>query len=65
VIAGITVNGYRAWKARVGLEEGARIFAKVRRKFDASLWTYSLNRGWDTRTDSFLPGTKFWKGFSA
>jgi len=60
-----SVAAYRAWKARVGLEEGARLFAKVRRAFDASLPTYHLNPGWDTRTDSFLPGTPFWRKFVA
>lgn len=63
IMGSTTVNTYRAWKAKVGLEEGARIFNRVRRKFDASLPTYKLNPGWDTRSDSFLPGTKFWKGF--
>jgi lysozyme family protein len=64
VVGSDSVNGYRAWKARVGLEEGARLFAKVRRKFDSGLPTYHLNPGWDHRTDSFLPGTPFWKNFT-
>ncbi len=64
IVGGTTIRSHREWIARVGIEAAALAFAQVRRRFDASLPTYHLNPGWDVRTDSFLPGTPFWRAFA-
>jgi len=64
ICGGGTKKAYIDWKAKVGLEQGAKAYAATRLAYDASLPTYKLNPGWDPRTKSFLPGTAWWAKWS-
>lgn len=63
-----TISKYNKFLADNGEEKAAIIWANVRKKFDKSITENEgpddpdkryLN-GWNNRTDSFLPGTKWW-----
>ena len=64
-----TAAAYEAWHARVGEEEAARLWAAERIKFDTMLATNDgpkdpdriFLKGWNNRSNSFLPGTPWWK----
>lgn len=55
-----TIAAYEAFLARHGEEGAARRWADVRMAFDASLNQPRFLNGWNNRTRSFLPGTKWW-----
>ena len=63
-----TAAAYRAWRAARTEESGARDWAAQRHAFDKKIATNEgpsdpdriFLKGWDSRTDSFLPGTKWW-----
>jgi lysozyme family protein len=69
IIGPATVRAYNAWRASLTEEKAAEHWAAVRRRFDLSLTTNNgpndpdkkFIRGWNNRTDSFLPGTAWWK----
>lgn len=66
-----TVPKYLAWRAARSEEDAARAWAAVRKAFDASIASNegpndpdkAFIRGWNNRTDSFLPGTPWWAAF--
>lgn len=64
-----TADAYKAWHDRLGEEEAARRWAAKRIEFDTYLATNegpndpdkTFLNGWKNRTNSFLPGTSWWK----
>lgn len=64
-----TAAAYAAWHTRLGEEEAARRWAAERIKFDTMLATNEgpndpdriFLKGWNNRTNSFLPGTSWWR----
>lgn len=64
-----TIKKYEAWHVKLGEEEAARRWAKQRIAFDTMLATNEgpkdpdriFLKGWNNRTNSFLPGTSWWK----
>lgn len=61
---GETVQKYTAWLAGRSEEDAARQWAQVRIAFDSSLGQPRFIRGWNNRTNSFLPGTPWWKAWA-
>jgi lysozyme family protein len=59
-----TVDAYAAYIARVGEEAAAREWAAVRERFDGSLGQPRFINGWNNRTRSFLPGTRWWRAWA-
>lgn len=67
-----TVAAYTAWIAKHGEAECAARWADKRIAFDTSLTTNdgpndpdkAFIGGWNNRTRSFLPGTKWWNGWA-
>jgi hypothetical protein len=66
---GETASLYSAWIGRLGEVGAARRWAEVRRTWDAGIASNEGPKdpdriflpGWNRRTDSFLPGTEFWR----
>ena len=58
-----TVHAFTTYVAEKGEEQTARDFAKYRIAYDKSLHQSTFTDGWINRTNSFLPGTPFWKEF--
>ncbi len=64
-----TVATYRQWRAKRTEEDAARLWAAQRIAFDTMLATNDgpkdpdriFLKGWNNRTNSFLPGTVWWK----
>lgn len=64
-----TVAAYKAWREKVSEDDAARAFAKQRRAYDLALTRddgpndpdIKFINGWNNRTDSFLPGTVWWR----
>lgn len=60
-----TIKTYEKFLSSVGEEEAARRFADRRIAFDTSLNQRKYINGWNNRTRSFLPGTKWWSEWGA
>ncbi len=64
-----TAAAYASWHDRLGEEAAARAWAAERIRFDTSLTTNDgpndpdriFLKGWNNRTNSFLPGTPWWR----
>lgn len=59
-----TIAAYTAWLAGRSEEDAARQWAQVRIAFDTSLGQSRFIRGWNNRTNSFLPGTPWWSAWA-
>lgn len=60
-----TAAAYTLWLAKHGEEATAIQWGEIRRRFDASLNQPRFINGWNNRTNSFLPGTKWWREWAA
>ena len=58
-----TITTYTQYLAAHGEEVAAQNWAKVRIAFDESLGQPEYIHGWNNRTNSFLPGTPWWKSW--
>lgn len=64
-----TLASYKAWLAKLGEEGAARAWCAAREAYDQGLATNegpndkdkAFIRGWNNRSESFLPGTAWWK----
>lgn len=64
-----TAAAYAAWHAKLGEAEAARAWAKVRTAHETAIATNDgpkdkdlvFLKGWTNRTNSFVPGTAWWK----
>lgn len=65
IIGSETVAAYLFFLSQNGEEKAAIIWAKTRENFDLSLHQSRFLKGWNNRTEGFLPGTKFWELFHA
>lgn len=63
VIGKNTIANYVQFIASNGEEKAATIWAKCREDYDHSLRQLTFERGWNNRTEGFLPNTKFWSLF--
>ena len=65
IIGKDTVAAYLFFLSQHGEEGAAIIWAKSRENFDLSLHQARFLKGWNNRTEGFLPGTAFWELFHA
>jgi hypothetical protein len=72
VLGPATAATYRGWRTRLGEEEAARAWGKVRDGFYERIASNDgpndpdrvFLKGWKNRTASFLPGTPWWRAWA-